>query len=335
MEQLVAAVAATVHDQGRLKSLDLFYFNSTHSAAPLLQQLPAWSLTQLKCSINWGNAADAAALCSLTSLRSLHLGYGINTLQQHDDVPTPLSALQRLTQLQLSEVRSAQLAVLQLPQLQRLGIYWCEFAAGRQLQLGQLTALQQLQLLDYSVRQMQRDRGQNGSRAVEHITQSAAGAPLQQQQQQGEEPTDLGDSSEDTAAPDQVIQQQQQQQQLLPPNLRELQWLCGGEGLGWSVQQLLHLTRLQKLLLLGTLPDPEQQQQLLQLTSLVGLTEIGLSCSAARAAAFCVLPIKALSITSDDATPAVLQQLGAFSGLTHLTISASHLPATLGSYQVC
>jgi hypothetical protein len=300
MEKLVASIqAATSHDRVGLDSLDLVDFNSTRSAGPLLQQLPACSLTQLKCSIYWGSADDVDALCSLTSLRSLHVAYCVNTLQQRDDVLMPLSALQRLTQLQLSEVRSAQLAVLQLPQLQRLGIYWCEFAAGQQLQLGHLTALQQLQLLDYSIRHMQRDRGQTGSRALEHITLSSAGAALQQQQQ-------------------------------LPPNLRELQWLCGGEGLGYSVQQLLQLTRLQKLVLLGTMPDPEQQQQLLQLTSLVRLTEIGISCSSATAAACCALPIKALSITSDDATPAVLQQLGTFSGLTHFTISGRHLPTTLG-----
>jgi hypothetical protein len=115
----------------------------------------------------------------------------------------------------------------------------------------------------------------------------------------------------------------------LPPNLCELQWQYAHEGLGWGLQQLLALTRLQKLELLGKMLELEQQQQLPQLTSLVSLTKIDVCCSAVTAAACSALPIKALSITSDDATPAVLQQLCAFSGLTYLGISGKHLPATM------
>jgi hypothetical protein len=212
-------------------------------------------------------------------------------ITQRDDALAPLSALQRLTQVHLQEVRSAQLAVLQLPDLQRLELQRCEFDQGQQLQLDHLTALQQLQLVDFGIRSTQRSRGQARSRAVEdNITWSSAGQ--------------------------------------LPPNLRQLHWRRAHEGIGCSVQQLLPLTRLQKLVLLGGMPEPEQQQ-LPQLTSLVRLTEISIRCSAATAAACQALPIKALYITSDDATPAVLQQLCALSSLTYLDVRGSLLPATL------
>jgi hypothetical protein len=285
MEKLTASIqAATSCDRFRLESLTLNEFRSIRSSGPLLQQLPACSLTQLKCSIDWGSG-DIGALCSVTSLRSLHLVQN-DVILQRDDALTSLSALQRLTQLQLCAVRSAQLAVLQLPQLLRLELGRCDFDKGQQLQLGHLTALQQLQLLDCRFRSTQH----SGGRALENIARSSEGQ--------------------------------------LPPNLRELQWLRADEGLGFSVQQLLALTGLQKLELPGRMPE-EEQQQLPQLTRLAGLTGIGICCSAATAVTCCALPIKALSITSDDATPAVMQQLCAFSGLTYLTVHGKHLPATM------
>jgi hypothetical protein len=286
MEKLTAPIqAATICDRFRLESLTLNEFRSIRSAGPLLQQLSTCSATQLKCSIDWGSAVDVGALCSLTSLHSLHLVQSDVSLQP-DDAVTPLSALQRLTQLQLCAVHCAQLAVLWLPQLQRLDLNRCDCDQGQQLQLGHMTALQQLQLLDCRICSTQHTT----SRALENITCSSEGQ--------------------------------------LPPKLREMQWLCADEGLGFSMQQLLALTGLQKLELPGRIPDSEPQQ-LPQLSRLAGLTGIGIYCSAAIAVTCCALPIKALSITSDDATPAVLQQLCAFSGLTYLTVHGKHLPATM------
>jgi hypothetical protein len=226
-------------------------------------------------------------------LRSLHIEYSgeqHGVVAQGDDALAPLSALQRPTQLHLPEVRSAQLAVLQLPRLQQLQLKRCEFGQGQQLQLDHLTALQQLQLNDCGIRSTQRSRGQAHSGGLEkNVSWSSAGR--------------------------------------LPPKLRELQWWRRCDGIGCSVQQLLPLRQLQKLLLFGEMSEPEEQQ-LPQLTSLVTITELGLCCSAATAAACCALPIKALEVTSDDATPAALQQLCALSSLTHLNICGSHLPAT-------
>jgi hypothetical protein len=293
MEKLFASIqAAASSDRFGLESLSLTGFDSIRSAGPLLLQLPAGSLTELRCGIDWGSAADVDALCSLTRLRSLHIECSDfeHVIAQRDDALAPLSALQRLTQLHLQEVRSAQLAVLQLPRLQRLQLQKCVFGPGQQLQLDHLTALQQLQLLDCGIRShymTQLSMGQS------NVTRSSAGR--------------------------------------LPPNLHELQWRCAhhGLGIGCSVQQLLPLSRLQKLVLLGRMPEAEQQQLLPQLTSLVRLTEIGIRCSAATAAACWALPIKALAITSGDATPSVLQRLCTFSSLTYLNFCGSHLPARL------
>jgi hypothetical protein len=93
--------------------------DDTASAAPLLQTLPAGSLTYLACKFGWTKTADMDALCSLTGLRHLRLmerfPYG-----GLDKALVPLSALQQLTRLELSAVRGTQLQHLQLPRLQHL-----------------------------------------------------------------------------------------------------------------------------------------------------------------------------------------------------------------------
>jgi hypothetical protein len=97
----------------------------------LLQHLPASSLTQLECCLDWSNAAQVAVLCELTALRSLQLGTASHSVhaggvvatygnRQGIDVLLPLSALQQLTWLRLTAVSNDQLQQLHLPQLQEL-----------------------------------------------------------------------------------------------------------------------------------------------------------------------------------------------------------------------
>jgi hypothetical protein len=98
-----------------------------------LGSLPASSLTELQCSVDFGCERLVAALSSLTALNSLRIAYPTMTVKDDNsltacsslmDLPdsafAPLSALLQLTQLQLGHVRAQQLAHLQLPQLQQL-----------------------------------------------------------------------------------------------------------------------------------------------------------------------------------------------------------------------
>jgi hypothetical protein len=122
--------STTLLDSSKLPRLSAAVFNSDGTSAAAF--LPG--LTRLECSLDWiRNAdtgalcsADISALCSLTALRSLavykpSLGSGqVAAADQPDDALKPLSALQQLTQLQLSAVRKKQLQHLQLPLLREL-----------------------------------------------------------------------------------------------------------------------------------------------------------------------------------------------------------------------
>jgi hypothetical protein len=161
---LLAAPPAAAAAAGccQLQSLTVesrnYGFDRAEPAWPLLQQLPASSLTHLRFCLNWRSTAQTAALLALTALRSLNLGSFASmhgrlysyTSQMPVDVLEPLSALQQLTSLKLAMVQRAQLQHLQLPQLQDLVINVDHDAShGQLMQLGHLTAVQRLTVLDW------------------------------------------------------------------------------------------------------------------------------------------------------------------------------------------
>jgi hypothetical protein len=76
-------------------------------------------------------------------------------------------------------------------------------------------------------------------------------------------------------------------------------------------------------------------EQLAQLSSIRTLAEVRLKCSAAAAAACWALPLKAQRVSSDDATPPVLQQLATVQGLTSLVIAGGHWVLRWVSWQLC
>jgi hypothetical protein len=152
-----AAAAASCQLQSlTVESHDLS-FDRAEPAWPLLQQLPASSLTHLRFCLNWRSTAQTAALLALTALRSLNLGAfaGLNgrlysyTSQMPVDVLAPLSALQQLTSLKLAMAQRAQLQHLQLPQLHELfiSVDYGE-SHGQLLQLGHFAAVQRLRVLN-------------------------------------------------------------------------------------------------------------------------------------------------------------------------------------------
>jgi hypothetical protein len=106
--------------------------------ALLLQQLPAATLTQLVCGVEFNKPEHLASLCRLTALRSLELlpqlSVCVGNIQPSNhsrDMLSPMSALQQLTALKFDYVSAQQLAHLQLPQLQRLIVCIRRHARGR------------------------------------------------------------------------------------------------------------------------------------------------------------------------------------------------------------
>jgi hypothetical protein len=88
-----------------------------------LRTLPACSLTELECYVDFACEHAVDALSSLTALRRLHVCEDRRCSRlrnQQDSALAPLSALQQLTRLQLPVVRAPQLVHLQLPQLLQL-----------------------------------------------------------------------------------------------------------------------------------------------------------------------------------------------------------------------
>jgi hypothetical protein len=152
-----AAAAPEATSAGlQLASVSVPGLTSDCSSAALLRALPASSLTHLACTVGWDDAADIAALCSLTGLRSLQLqqrntywGNSDHSITgQADGVLAQLSALQHLTRLQLSSARRVQLQRLQLPRLQRLELYMSSRQDQEQLLLGRMTSVTALTLSD-------------------------------------------------------------------------------------------------------------------------------------------------------------------------------------------
>jgi hypothetical protein len=153
-----AAVPDTTSAGWQLQSLDVAGLTSDCPSAALLRALPASSLTSLQCTVGWGDAADIAALCSLTGLQWLELQERDNTYNwdeldhsisgNADDVLAQLSVLQQLTRLQLSSARRVQLQQLRLPQLRRLVGVMDTTQNQEQLLLGHMSSLTALTLYD-------------------------------------------------------------------------------------------------------------------------------------------------------------------------------------------
>jgi hypothetical protein len=123
----------------------------------VLQHMPASSLTQLSCTAEWQDvlpahfspaltAADYAAVCGLTGLRSLTLGHWPVGSQQPYALG-PSTMLQQLTALRLETVGRQQLGLLQLPQLQALYV-GLDSGSTAQLQLGHLSSVSRLWVQD-------------------------------------------------------------------------------------------------------------------------------------------------------------------------------------------
>jgi hypothetical protein len=298
------AAAAAAASCCQLQSLTVesrsYGFERAEPAWPLLQQLPASSLTHLRLCLDWSSTAQTAALLALTGLRSLDLGAfasmsgGLYSYisRMPMNVLAPLSALQQLTSLKLAVVQRAQLQLLQLPQLQELCTSIDQGGSvGQLLQLGHLTAVQHLTVLDSEL-------------------PFQAGA-------------------------------------VFPPNACSLQ--CSNaqwdEQTDCAVQPLLALTRLQKLQL-KAVASAAAAAELAQLSRLSSLQDIQLTYAlhyrlkysdadiAALPAAWAVLPVKALSYSSsynrETIPAAIIQQIGALTGLTRLHLNAhwGHVDAT-------
>jgi hypothetical protein len=158
-----SVVAAAASSQSKLKlqslSMGLALPDSADDlVVPLLRALPASSLTSLRCQLNWGDTAQVRALKKLTALRSCvftapcwsvnYLNNAMLRQRRGARALARLSTLQHLTRLQLAEVERAQLQHLQLRQLRVLEVQMFDQLPGRQLNLSQLAAVQQLKVTD-------------------------------------------------------------------------------------------------------------------------------------------------------------------------------------------
>jgi hypothetical protein len=268
------------------------------SIAPVLQQLPASTLTQLQCSIDWSSSADLAALGRLTALRRLHV---TNDRTMPYDALVPLCSLQQLTHLQLQSVQPAHLQELP-PWLQQLHVAHINPTVAHgdsaqqqqrrfQLQLGHLTGLTSLRV--------------------------------------GARPSYLRyDSARHLVSDCDVMTAASQ----LPPNLQELSWPdCS------NIEPLLCLQQLQRLQLHRIEQKQLDAFQLLQLCNVSSLTELQLGygkaecITASAAAAWQQLPsLRVLSLycTNGDGSRSVLaeviQQLGSLQRLARLEIVNQH-----------
>jgi hypothetical protein len=150
-----AAAAATAVGTCTRRQLQLLSFSvplaesyGCSSITTVLQQLPASTLMQLQCSIDWSSSADVAALCQLTALRRVHV---VNDRAMPDAALASLSSLRQLVSLQLQSVKPAHLQELP-PWLQQLDVAHINPAVtSRQqqvlrLQLGHLTGMTALRL---------------------------------------------------------------------------------------------------------------------------------------------------------------------------------------------
>jgi hypothetical protein len=162
----LVAAAGTVHEAAQAPSsmqLESFSISWDPKAATpgspcfglqgVLQHMPASTLTQLTCTAEWQHvlppyfdlavvAADCAAVCGLSNLRSLTLTHRLRS-NRWDELG-PLTVLQQLTQLQLESVGSHQLRQLEMSQLLYVGLD----SSPAQLQLRHLTSVSRLWVQD-------------------------------------------------------------------------------------------------------------------------------------------------------------------------------------------
>jgi hypothetical protein len=122
-------------------------------AAPVPQHLPVSTLTELACQLDWSRTAHVSTVCSLTNLQKLDvLSVQGFTSWQADNVLAPLSALQRLTSLQLDYLSRRKLEHSRMPQLLELTmrIEMQHNGDAVQLQMGHLTGLSKLTMSDWA-----------------------------------------------------------------------------------------------------------------------------------------------------------------------------------------
>jgi hypothetical protein len=368
---VAAASSAEASSHLQLQSLTLHL-----SAEPrLLQHLPAAHLTRLRARIRLGCEAAVKAVAGLSRLQELDLDNASICSSVADDALAPLAAgLRHLTQLQIGRVMPAQLQHLP-PRLQELHatvtVDWSSAAdvaalcrpdltALRSLDirasrgnssdhpddlLEPLSALQQLTCLQLGVvRRMQLQHLQ-----LPHLQQldvwcshRGVGQRLQLGQLTALRKLLLQDYATAMRPDDQ-----------LPPNLQQLEYVLigqrddvSGDGQTSILQPLLVLSQLRKLDMQFRGAPAVTADELKQLSSLTGLQELGLSyegCTAgdaaAAAAAWRVVPLKALKWGSDTVSAAMVKQLGELQGLTQLVLQAagfsvSNMDATPGQLAV-
>jgi hypothetical protein len=153
-----AAAGTAAAAAGPLRNLQSLSWVTSYlgSAGAVLNYVPASSLTELACCLDWRSSADIAVLCNLTGLCSLALKAldGPGHMQQSDqaagNMVAQLSALQQLTHIQIaSPIHRPQLQHLpQLPQLQLLRANIYDTGPKKDsryaLKLGHLTAVRTL-----------------------------------------------------------------------------------------------------------------------------------------------------------------------------------------------
>jgi hypothetical protein len=225
-------------------------------------------------------------LRSLTALQKLHItgSAGGETSQQADNVLAPLSALQRLTSLQLQEtfVRRRQLEHLRVPLLLELAIKLEPPQQGNavQLQLGHLTSLSKLIVSERAAPMQLEDTLPQGLQELEftvangrHSHQLSHGCSFQP-----------------------LLRLQQ---------LRKLQlrFFCVPGASEVAVRQLSRLGSLQELHMTYDWRDTEARTH---------------GDAAAASSAWTGLPLKSLSWRSEDVPIAVIERVGHLQGLTSL-----------------
>jgi hypothetical protein len=357
------AIVAAASSAGAANVLQLQSFSLGLPAEPrLLQHLPAAHLTRLHVRVQLGCETAVKSVAGLTRLQELVLDNASICSSVADDALAPLAAsLQQLTQLQIGRVTPAQLQHLP-PRLQELHatvtVDWSSAADVAALCSPDLTALcsldirasrgnssdhpddllaplsvlQQLSCLQLGVvRRVQLQHLQ-----LPHLQQldvwcshRGVGQRLQLGQLTALRKLLLQDYATALRPDDQ-----------LPPNLQQLEYVLIGErgeddGQTSILQPLLVLSQLQKLEMQFRGAPAVTADELKQLSSLTGLQDLCLSyegCTerdaAAAAAAWRVVPLKALMWGSDNVSAAMVQQLGELKGLTQLVLQAAGLSSS-------
>jgi hypothetical protein len=299
----VASVTAQSSPAGQLESFGAggfchpfeCEFTDSNMVQQLLQSLPASSLVHLECCFDWSNAAQVAALCSFTALRSLQLGADADSsddayaCMHRDDALAPLSSLQQLTMLRLDAVHKRQLQHLTLPQLQELYINNSFTVLDQQqepLQLSHLTALRKLRSVDFGT-----------LLAADKLPRSLRALTWQWRPSNGDSVRSVEPILELCS-------------------LKKLHIELAGEPIAAQARDL------QKLSVLQHLQEVEVQYNW-------GKQSVDESSAAAAAAAWGVLPVKHLDWSSETVPHVVLQQLRELRGLTSLRLRVGqHLAAS-------